>query len=223
MDKINFSTVKNNYPNLYQILNDYYGIDHSPKYDIQKLIEASYSMKHFVKFWKKGILNRIATEIDKELDNISFGLVPNYGAEAYFSIKTGNNRYRLTLVQFYLSMLNNVYTIQILEVDEIIDILPLEKIEVRTGTLKELWVSPGDHKHSRLFISIQKCLEELLENPIFLPYTLQEIELPSIVLPWAVEREKYLVKDAFFRTVMPHNSEGALICGDPNYMLDKLQ
>ncbi|MEM1003497.1 MAG: hypothetical protein AAGH46_12695, partial [Bacteroidota bacterium] len=216
MDNIDFTELKIRHPNLYKTLNEYYGIDSPKKHNIEELILRAHNSERYVSYWKNGILKKIEKEINHSIQGITFGFIPNYGGEVYFSTEVSERRNKLTKIQLYLSLLDNVYTIQVLETIETVDILPVEKIEIRTETLKELWVSPGNHPCSELFLKIQNCLDKLLESPVFLPYSIQEIELKGVSPPGIVEKERYFVRDAFFRTIMPQNCEGALIYGDHN-------
>ncbi len=211
------------FPKLYRILNEYYGLDSIAKYSIEELIlDRIGNSENYKVYWKDGVLKNIGSEIGCNVQGITFGFIPNYGGQVQFSNEIDSNRKDITQIQFYVSLLDNVYTIQILEIEESKEFNPMMKLTLPKQTLKEIWVSPENHRHKDLFLKIQSSLEAITENPIFLPYSIQEIELKGVKPPIMEDKVIYTVGDAFFRKILPLHRNEALIKGNPDYEINKL-
>lgn len=221
---MDFDILKEKYPKLYKTLNEYHGIDEPSKYDVDELIGASQQTAKYVRLWRSGILKKIEHELQMRAHTLTFGFIPNYGGEVIFSKKIKPERWHVISIQFYVSLLDNIYTIQILDTIESLHTYPYENLEVTRSTLKELWVSPEEHPYGEVFLKIQSCLERNLDKPIYLPYSIQEVNLKGFNPPRSlVPKKQYCVRDAFFEMVLPQYTDGALICGNHDYMIEKLE
>lgn len=168
------------------------------------------------------MLKTISEKLNYSLQGITFGFIPNYGGQLQFSEDLGNGKKAITQIQFYVSILRDVYTIQILEIEESIEYNQMLKMELPLPILKEIWVSPENHRYKDLFLSIKSSLEAIIKNPIFLPYRIQQIELKNIKPPTMEDKDKYSVGDAFFRKILPLQRKDATIFGDQDFEIDKL-
>ena len=157
------------------------------------------NIKNYNTYWKQGILKTISKEIDCSIHGITFGFIPNYGGQIQFSKDIGNKQKAITQIQFYVSLLDSVYTIQIIEIEETLEYHPLLQRIVPNQVLKETWVSPENHKYKDMFLKIQTTLETIIEKPIFLPYRIQQIELKNVKPQTMHDNDKFTVGDAFFK------------------------
>jgi len=219
---IDLNTFKIRFPELYNIISQYYGGD-IPARKIENLIlDRIGNTKKYKDYWKNGVLKSISKEIDYNIQGITFGYVPNYGAQIEFVKDLSGGQKAITQIQFYVSFLANVYTIQILEIKESMKHHSSLNMDLSTQTLQEIWVSPENHMHKNLFLKIKIELETILENPIYLPYSIQQIELKKIKLPQVYNSKRNTIGDAFFKKILPLYHKDAVLFGNPNYKIDEL-
>lgn len=139
-----------------------------------------------------------------------------------FSKDLGDGVKAITQIQFYVSLLGNVCTIQIVEIEEKMEFHPFLKEILPKQILKEIWVSPDNHPYKDLFLKIQTSLEELFENLIYLPYSIQQIELRKIKLLHTDDNKKNTVGNAFFRKILPLYKGDSIVLGNQDYGIQKL-
>ncbi|WP_318343386.1 hypothetical protein [Flagellimonas baculiformis] len=208
---------------MYGILDEYYGIDTTPKKNIEEIIlDRLGNSENYHAFWKEGVLKTLSKELGYNAHGITFGFIPNYGGQVEFSMDLGGGQRTITQIQFYVSLLDNVHTIQILEIEESIEHHPFLKKDLPKQILKEVWVSPEEHRNKDIFLRIQNSLEMTFGNSLYLPYSIQQIKLGKIRLPHTDDKHENTIGDAFFRKILPLHQTDSIIRGNPNYGFDKL-
>jgi len=218
---MNQEELKLKYPNFFALIEEYYGADERPKKILEELIlDRLGNKKKFRKNWTNGILKAIGEEIGYPTQGLTFGFIPNYGGMAEFSETLGDDKKIITQIQFYISLLRNVYTIQITEIEEVTRHNSFLNHEVQNQTLKEIWVSPSHPKYNDIFLKIESYMDRTLDNSIFLPYSIQQIRLNEIIMPHT-SNEDNKVEDAFFRKILPLNQDFSIL-GDPDYRINEL-
>lgn len=221
---MSINDLKSQYPHLHSILGEYYQLDNEPKFDLNSLISDKLgNIKEFSKKWVHGMLKSISRQVGYPAQGLTFGFVPNYGGMFEFSESLSDSRKAITQIQFYLSLIKNVYSIQIVVIDSNNEFNPFLKEEAQNQILNEIWISPNYHesKYNEIFKKLEYYFEKNLKAPIFLPYSIQKIELLDVLMPHT-SNEENTVEDAFFRKVLPLN-KNYRIFGDENYRIDELQ
>ncbi|UOY06038.1 hypothetical protein L0P88_19190 [Muricauda sp. SCSIO 64092] len=208
---------------MFGILNQYYGLESNAQSDIESLILDKIGNKNnYENYWKNGVLKTISEKIKNDVEGITFGFIPNYGGQVYLSQDLGNGSFDITQIQFYVSLLHNIYTIQILEITETKEFHPTLKVILPKQHLKEIWVSPENHIYKSIFLKIQNTLEGILEKPIFLPHSIQQIELNNLKLPNPYNYPLNTIGNAFFKKIHPLHSDGCRVFGNENYKIEEL-
>ena len=221
MTNIYNQMIENKYPKIDAILNDYYKTKSSPTKDLHAVIlEKIANPNNYKKYWTDGVLKTISNSIGHQVYGRTVGFVPNYGGSIEFLTDLGNDKKAITQIHFYVSLLNDVYTIQINEIEEQIQKIEMLDKFMPVQKLKEIWVSPSNHRYADLFLKIESILEETLHKPIFLPYSVQKMELNGIQIP-NVHNNTVYVEDAFFKKILPLNQD-YIIKGNPKYRISEL-
>lgn len=218
---MNQRELKLKYPSFFSIIEEYYGTDEKPRKVLEDLIlNRLGDAKNFRKMWTNGILKAIGREIGCPTQDLTFGFIPNYGGMTEFSEDLGNGKRTVTQIQFYVSLLNNVFTIQITEIEEVIRYNQFLKLETPNQKLKEIWVSPDHPKYNEIFLKIESFLNRNLVDSIYLPYVIQQVGLDEITMPHT-NNEDNKVEDAFFRKVLPLNKDYKVL-GNIDYRIHEL-
>jgi hypothetical protein len=213
--------LKSTYPIIFEIIEEYYGVNERPKKILKDLIlDRLGNKKTFKEKWSKGILKSIGKEIGYPTEELTLGYMPNYGGMVVFNKDLDNDTRNITQIQFYVSLLRNIYTIQITEIEEVMAYNPFLKKVVQNQTLKEIWVSPDHPIYSDLFLKIESYLDKTLVNPIYLPYSIQQIPIDEVEMHHT-SNEANKVEDAFFRKILPLNKDFTIL-GNRNYRLHEL-
>ncbi|MEM7487237.1 MAG: hypothetical protein AAF348_18670 [Bacteroidota bacterium] len=223
---MNSKELKLKHPNLFSIIEEYYDIDNhniddtSKKILIDLIEDKLVNITNFRKNWTKGILKNISREVGYPTQGLTFGFIPNYGGMVEFSENLCDDKKAITQIQFYISLLRNVYTLQIVEIEERRGFNKFLKQETNHQTLKEIWVSPGHRKYNKLYLQIESYLDEILINPFFLPFSIQGVKLDGVFMPHT-PNEANTVGDAFFRKIHPLNDDFSIF-GNPEHRIDEL-
>lgn len=221
---MNYNILKEKFPKVHETINNYYGIDNPSKYDIEKLMVASHLNDKYVEFWKIGVLKKIEHELNIPTRTLTFGLIPNYGGKVDFRRKIKFGKFEVFSIHFYVSLLNQVYTMQILDMEESFHQYPQKTFRSKRYTLKKLWVSPEGHPYEKVFLDIKCFLEQNLNTPLYLPYSIQEVKLIGLRPPSsAITKNQYCVRDAFFNMVWPQYTDEFEIIGNKDYMIENLK
>ena len=220
-----YEELKIKFPGLSSIIEEYYETENKnscePKKLLIELIEDKLgNNKNFRNTWIKGILKEIEIEIGYKTQDLTFGFIPNYGGMVELSNEIEDRKRHITQIQFYLSLLKDVYSIQIVEIEETIEYNRFLKKEAQNQTNKGIYVSPSNHECKEIYCRIESFFESFLANPVFLPYSLQQVALPDVFMPHTTN-ESNTVGNAFFRKILPLN-EDYDIFGDFNYRINEL-
>ncbi len=162
-------------------------------------------------------------ELNLNIQGITFGFSPNYSGQIEFLKDLGNQKKAVTQIQFYVSLLENVYTMQMLEIDEQLQYNSSLQMTLPNHVLKEIWVSPENHEYQDVFLKIKSYLSRFFNNPFYLPYSIQQTDLQKIGLTYGNNREINNLGDAFFRKVLPLNQIGHKIFGNQDYEIEQLR
>ncbi|MFD2588425.1 hypothetical protein ACFSQJ_15925 [Croceitalea marina] len=219
---MDIKNLKLNYPKLAGLIKKYYydntEAGHSNLDDLinYKLI----NQKNYQKIWVKGILKTIEKELGQEVIDLTFGTIPNYGGMVYFNNKNESDKFVSTQIHFYVSLIENVISVQIIEMEETNrQIHPLE-LDPSLRIIKKIIVSPGYHHLDKVFAKIELLLNKLLVNPIFLPYSVDQTILDNLIIPHSVNIQN-TVGDAFFKKFIPDNKDFTVI-GNQDYRINQL-
>lgn len=209
------------YPKLFSIIERYYDEDTCPTKQLDQLIKDSLgNIEQYNKKWIDGVLKDLSLEVGFEAESLTFGYIPNYGGMFEQREKMGDGEVAVTQIQFYVSLLDNVYTVQVLELVENRVLNPFLKREVAQQTLNRLWVSP-DHLQTRdLFKKVEAFLETAFGKPIFLPYRIRRTNLIGYKMPHT-SNENNKIGNAFFQQVLPLNHDYRIM-GNQEYRITDL-
>lgn len=220
----NFQNFKIEYPRLFGILDSYYGIENKAKFNLEKIIlERIAQSKNYQEFWKMGILQRISDRINLPISGITIGFIPNYGGQVHFEEKQDNGIKKITQIQFYVSLLDHVYYIQILEIEESIQFHQLLGEKIAHQQLNELWVRPENHRLEGLYNEVEEILKSFFETSFYLPYSVQKIELQNTQFPSCLSHFDNTLGSAFFRMILPMNAENVAIKGNQYHGIELLK
>jgi len=195
------------YPKLSSIIDTYYSSNICPTEKLDTLIQDKLiNIENYTKTWEDGILVKLSEETGIKAQSLTFGYIPNYGGMLQYKKDLGNGLKAVTQVQFYVSLLANVYTVQVLDIDEKRVVHPFLRQEVDEQILVRKWVSPNDGPTNGLFKKVESFLDTALENPVYLPYCIRTEALKGLMMHHT-QSEVNTVGDAFFKQVLPLNKD----------------
>jgi hypothetical protein len=229
---INLKELKKKAPRIYQILDSYYnvkykrndkeywhqeGIKNVLSMIDKKIVDETYLKVH----WQNTICKQIANDLNVEVKDATMGMVPNYGG----IIELGEDENGLHVeLHFYVSFLENVYSIQIVFLRDDMTIKRNEPYldDFVTKGVERLVVSPHTGIYFNEYKTIEAIIESNFENAIFLPFSIEQIKIENLEVTYQ-DKKNSTVGEAFFHKAMPINFSSETIpniIGDENYKIN---
>ncbi len=220
------------YPKLYQDLTEYYpivadkdvGEDYNPAiFDkLNRSIDLKIGdRKYFQNFWSRGVLKKVEKETNYKVQDLTLGAVPNYGGMIRLSNPEHGKVASIIEIQFYVSLINNYISINILEMEESIVVHPIMHQDIIEQNLLKLVVSPSPHKYNYVFERIENILDETFDNAKFLSYGLEKTVIDGLRIPHTYKANVTLGESLFSKKI-PFN-DGFEIIGDQDYRITDIQ
>ncbi|WP_298903184.1 hypothetical protein [uncultured Psychroserpens sp.] len=223
--KIKYTTITNNelldaYPQVHYDLNYYYSIGNieSDKKALSEKINNSIVNKTYYKdHWENGFIAKLKSHLDiQEIYPTTAGLVPNFSGV----IKLREDGNFKTELHFYKSLINDYFTIEILELNthkKVVHPILGEKTIVGVDTIT---VSPIG-KYKDLFHQVLKCISQEYETSKFIPYVFDTIRLEGLNLKYKQEKN-CTISSALFQKYSVYNDTIEVI-GDVEFGLEILK
>ncbi|WP_452219614.1 hypothetical protein [Lacinutrix salivirga] len=223
--------LKQDYPNLHFYLNLYYPVgikssdDKYKSYIGQKNLSRNIKDKienneHLKLYWTNGFLKKISQEINYQTLDATYGLVPNYGGRIILN-QSDNLRFS-TELQFFVSLINNFYSIQIIYSDKYTSYEHDFSINTTGYGINTIIVSPIKKKYGELFLKIENLIKEEFLDASFIPFRFNLTKLKDFEVPYEFSKDfQTSISKAFFHKgkLLHENTE---IIGDIDYKIDKL-
>lgn len=223
-------------PKIHDIINSYYHLSFKRKHDEYWTQQG---VRNILDFIDNNIVNednlnenrdrKICSQIESKLNfkvkGATLGMVPNYGG--IIELEKNTESMESVEIHFYVSFLENVYSIQIVFLKGNMRIKRPQsclKDFITTG-IEKLVVSPLEGIYYREYKIIESIIEANFENPIFLPYSVEKLRLNGLEVTY-MDGENCLVGEAFFHKALPinyHFGNIPTITGDENYKIDLLE
>ena len=192
--------------------NRFYGIKLLENYINQKVVNEG----NLEKIWKKRIKVFIEKESGCNIDDAIFGFVPNYSG--IISLKKEGNSSEFYQLQFFISFIDNFFTIHIKNIQKDIT----GKRNPGYGYfVKEMVVSPVDYFFGDLFCKVQSAINKTIENAKFIPFSLYSKPIEGLSVLFSDE-PNYPLGGAFFNIDIPSTNPIKVI-GDIDYKLAELK
>ncbi len=216
------------FPEIHYFINKHYPIGlkkDSEKYNtysgIKKLNKKIYdnivnSNIHDEK-WINGFIDKLKSKLD--MDNIfstTAGLVPNLSGV----IKIKETLNNVTELHFHKSLINNYFTIEILEIDKFKEIThPILGKKMTIG-ISSITTSPfGEYED--LFLKVYNSINEQFNESKFIPYIFDLIRIKGLEVPYKNDLD-VTISGALFQKYSTYDNSVSLI-GDINYKIDQLK
>ncbi|MCX2678381.1 hypothetical protein OOZ15_00360 [Galbibacter sp. EGI 63066] len=151
-------------------------------------------------------------------------MVPNYGG--IIELDDSNPQYKVEL-HFYKSFLNNVYSVQLVYLNNQMTIKRDEEYlgDFIGAGVEKLVVSPMKGYYNKEFELVEDFLNCKFTNSIFLPYSVEKLRLKNLEITYH-DKPDCQIGEAFFSKGMPNNfywDKIPNIVGNENYKLKELQ
>lgn len=230
----NLQKLKINAPKIFEILNYYYPLGYSKEdkeyldykgiKELLSLISDKISGKNdFYKNWQNDVCLEIENLLGKKVIGASFGLVPNFGGRINLSNNPSQNYY--DELQFYVSFLKNIYSIQVLRVCKNMKVKGWGRFRDYEGEgIETLIVSPVKGYYEDEFNKVENFIKNKFKEATFLPYSIDVLKIEGLDVTYC-DIEYCPVGEAFFSRYLPLNyyfNTIPVIIGDVDYKLDKL-
>ncbi|WP_336128461.1 hypothetical protein [Mesoflavibacter sp. CH_XMU1422-2] len=227
--KINKNELFLTYPRLFTLLNSYYPLGiraMNPDYNeyigfkkLQKLILTSLKNSNSNKpKWANEFLEKVKKITNCEVIDTTYGNSPNYSGEII--IETSENCRYTTKMIFFVSFINNYYSIQIIKTDKLVN-FESEFSPNKTGIgILEIVVSPTEKRNKKLFINLDNLIRSEFKDAIFLPFKFDLIKLEEFETPLNITIDfSSPISSGFFNKGNILNEKTNII-GDVNYKLE---
>lgn len=225
----NIIDIKTKYPKLFETIKEYHPLEIKKNEEdyisfrglklLNNIIESNIiSPKGFQDKWEKGFLDKLSDVINYNVIGATYGIVPNVGARI---ILEKNKDSSLELI-FFVSLIKNYYSIQIVKVCEIEYYNDCLKILKRGKGIKEIYVSPPNNQYGNLFNKIDDFISNQLKGAKFLPFRFDLIRIENFQVFYKDSVDYNTVSDAFFHKGFFFDSN-CLIFGDIDYKILDLE
>ena len=219
----------NNFPEIHRHIKEYYplGIKSSSlEYKnfsgikkLEKLINTNIvNTDYYEKFWTNGFLKKISEITGYDASGATYGIVPNYGGKI---IIKETEKYKIEL-QFYLSLIGNYYSVQIIKIDKKYNSTIFNNIPKFGPKIIKIIVSPKEGYYSELFSEIELLIENQFSKSKFLPYYFDTKKLNGLDVFHEYSTDLCdPISKAFFNKGI-NTDENVEIIGNINHKLSKL-
>jgi len=228
----NFTTITNNelqdkYPEVHYYINSYYPVGlrkddekYSSFFGIQQLDSQTKSQiadkVSYKRIWELGFISKLKSSLkSKEILSTTAGLVPSFSGV----IKLKETETYKTELHFYKSLINNYYSIEILDINKrkkIIHPILGEKIIIGIDTIT---VSPeGEYK--ALFNRLLEFIENEFSDSKFVPYIFDTIKVEGLEIRHKLGKN-CTISDALFQKYSSYDESINLI-GDIRFKLEHI-
>ncbi|MEM8508799.1 MAG: hypothetical protein AAF717_13260 [Bacteroidota bacterium] len=229
---MNLIELKQQYPFLYKDLLNYYPCksdqdkyEHTDSAKFEKLnhlIDLGIgNRQNFRNIWLKGVLKKIEQETKNKVFDLTLGSVPSYGGMIRISKQKEKKIFSVDEIQFYVSLINNYISIQILQIEEETKFNKFMQQEIIVQKLLKVTVSPHENGYNHIFKKIEKVLDGLFENAKFLPYQLGKTMIDDLIIPHTY-KDVIFLEEALFSKKIPLNNSFDII-GNTLYRLPDIQ
>lgn len=230
--KIELKTITNaelqeNYPEVHHYLNYFYPIDKDQEYEdcstfpglIELRNKINNSIVHSNNYqtnWENGFIKSLKNKLG--ITNIlssTAGLVPNLSG----LIKLREESTKKIELHFYKSLINDFFTIEILEISSLKEIVHPVLGKKKTIGINSITTSPtGTFKN--LFLDVYQSIVKSYPNAKFVPYIFDLIKIEQLYVPHKNVLNA-TVSDALFQKYSSYNNSIKII-GDIEYQINKL-
>ncbi|MCO6175168.1 hypothetical protein NHF50_08915 [Flavobacterium sp. NRK F10] len=217
------------YPKLFESLRKYYPFeitkDKKDYYNfnglklLNSIIETNIiSEQQFHDKWVKGFLDKIHNSTNYKIIGATYGIVPNIGGRI---ILEENQDHTLEL-HFFVSLIENYYSIQIVKICEIQYYNSYLKIIKSGKGLKEIYVSPPDNKYGELFNKIDNFICSELNGAKFLPFRFDLVRIENFQVFYKDTIDYSTISDCFFHKGFLYDKDCSIF-GDIDYKISYLK
>ncbi|MCL9808979.1 hypothetical protein [Flavobacterium luminosum] len=216
-------------PTIYNIVSKYYplGIKKNSKayqnhigiiFLKNEIINKIENKDNFNENWEESVLLDIKNSFKNyTVTGATYGFVPNYGG--IIQLEQSNKTNLTVELHFYVSFIENIFTIQIVSLDNSIEI-NYETGSIQGPKIKELIVSPVEGYYKDIFLTVENTIRDRFKNSKFLPYSIESIELSNFEVFYTEGKNCHLGQ-AFFLKGFPYTVPEKII-GDINYKIDEI-
>jgi hypothetical protein len=231
----NIQKVKSIAPKIYNILATNYNLDdgvlYNQKQELNNELIQNYIVneKVYNEKWVNGLCKAIEGELKQSVIGATFGTAPNYGGY----IKLGEINDQIIELHFYISLISNVFSINIAYIrEEQTDKLfnEVEKVGYFKRTKRKidtLVVSPTKGFFDKEFLSIETLINSTFRNAMFLSYVLDSLDIEKLKVTMSgFNNFKGRLGGVFFTKFLPYNyltNEIPKIIGNKNYRINQLR
>ncbi len=217
-----------NFPEIYNQIEKYYGFDNNgkdsarlfsdfPKLDnlIQKFIVDN---ETYMNFWENGFIKKLKEKVSsREIFATTAGFVPNLSG--VIKLNTSLSKRYSTELHFYKSLINNYFSIEVLEIDNQKEINHSVLGKKNVIDVCKITVSPvGEFKS--LFLDVYELLNSEFDDSKFIPFYFDLMKVKGLNTI-GDKNVNETVSQAFFRKYSKFD-ETRNVIGDINYKIDKL-
>jgi len=228
---INRNEFKNSFPKLYDLINKYYPLgirsfndnykDHKGFNELNKIILKKFrDKKQIEKNWINKVLNKIRESVNYEVNNSSFGFMPNYGGSIVLN-KSADFRFSTKMV-FFVSFIENFYSIQIILEDKSFTYKRKHLPDILGYGTPKVIVSPIKDLYGDLFNKLERIIKFEFSDALFIPFRFDITKLVGFETPLTVQSAfSTEISHAFFKKSFLLNSNTEII-GDIDYKISEL-
>lgn len=218
----NKKTLKENYPNVFFHLHRFYfntpnknGVD-----PLNEVIEKNILKREiYERNWEKGFLEKLSRKINHEVIGATYGLAPSLGGKII--LKKNDTNERIEELVFFVSLLTNYYSIQIVEIDKFIISNDYFSNKEAWG-VKKIVVSPIPEENGNLFKVVENFISEEIQNAKILPFRFDTIKVKNFQVEYKYVKDYSSISDGFFNKGLIFHKDTQVI-GDIDYMIYEIE
>ena len=189
--------------------------------NLKRLIKNNIeNSENFKLRWTNGFLKKVSQETNYHVLGATFGLVPNYGGKII--LKQSDDLRFSTEIHFFVSLINNLYSIQIVYSDKFTTYEREFLSDITGYGINKIIVSPIDNEFGELFLKLENLIKENFLDAKFLPFRFDLIKLNKFEVPYEYSKDfcTQISKAFFHKGKLMH--EKTLIIGNIDYKIDEL-
>lgn len=211
--------LKDKYSKIFFNLNKYYDFDDTLDKNKTKIMnsiieERIINQQNYKIQWVECFLDKLSKLVNYEVVGATYGIGPSLGGKIII------NKEKKKELTFFVSLLSNYYSIQIVEIDKYYITNEYFTNKESLG-VKKIIVSPVETEFGELFNTVDKFIRNEIKDSKFLPFKFDMIKIIDFKVNYKFINDYSTVSDGFFNKGLALLKNTQII-GDINYLINEI-